>query len=134
MISPQAAVCLHFYKYIFSKSAKRAHPVVGNIFKGCAGGDSTVRVADVRVIDVAAGFTHILVHDIWPPYRSTWSAAGQAAWIWCCCGRAVKARINFLSLLWARENKKMQKKENFAVQIRIFVIDYVTWSADADIC
>lgn len=43
-----------FYKYVFSKTADGADPVVRNILESGAGGDAVIRIAQFRVVDVAA--------------------------------------------------------------------------------
>lgn len=46
----------------FSDSTKRADPILGEVFKGCSGSDSVVRIADCRVIFVPADIACVLFH------------------------------------------------------------------------
>ena len=48
----------------FVYSAQGAHPVVGNVFKGCSGIDAAVGISYFRVIFVTAYGTCIFCHDI----------------------------------------------------------------------
>ena len=52
-----------FYKFVFSKSAYRAYPVIRKICKFGAGLDSVVRITHFGIIDISAGFTYIAFHD-----------------------------------------------------------------------
>ena len=58
-----------FYKTLFrrgevffSDSTKRADPILGEVFKGCSGSDSVVRIADCRVIFIPADIACVLFH------------------------------------------------------------------------
>lgn len=51
------------FKLVFSDSAYRAYPVVGNIFELCSGRNSAIGVAYCRVIDPTAHSTYIFVHS-----------------------------------------------------------------------
>lgn len=54
-------------KHVFSHSANRANPIIGNIFKSCSRSDSAIRIARCRVILVPARTAHIFTHTI-PPF------------------------------------------------------------------
>ena len=51
------------YKFILAYSADRANPILRNIFKCCARLDSTVRIADFRVIYISTWLAYILLHN-----------------------------------------------------------------------
>ena len=55
--------CPIIFQNFFAKPAYRAYPTVRQIFKWCAGGNSAVRVAGFRVVNVAARAANIFFHD-----------------------------------------------------------------------
>lgn len=50
-------------EHIFAYAAKRAAPIVGQIFESGAGSDAAVRITDRRVIDVVTNCATILFHS-----------------------------------------------------------------------
>ena len=48
---------------LFSDSAKRAYPILGEVFEGCSGSDSVFRIAGCGVIFVSADIASVLFHD-----------------------------------------------------------------------
>lgn len=50
-------------KVLFTHSAYRAYPVVGNIFECCAGSDSSGGISYFRIIDPVADGASILFHN-----------------------------------------------------------------------
>ena len=50
-------------KVFFSHTALRTHPVVGKILKGSAGSDAGIRVADCRIVIIAACVAEISFHE-----------------------------------------------------------------------
>jgi len=51
-------------KIILADTALRALPIVGNILERRAGSDSTVGIADFRIVDPATYVTEIFLHSI----------------------------------------------------------------------
>ena len=54
-----------FGKGVLSETADRAYPVVRDVFERGAGGDTAVRIADFRIIDITAGA--FILHNNQPP-------------------------------------------------------------------
>lgn len=44
---------------ILANAAERADPILGDFFPRCAGGDAVLRIADLRVIDIAADIADV---------------------------------------------------------------------------
>lgn len=55
-------ILFYGFKQIFSHSADRTYPVIGNIFKFSSRSDSAVRVTYCRIIDPVADCTYIFFH------------------------------------------------------------------------
>ena len=51
-----------FFELILAYAAKRAGPVIGQIFKGGAGGDAVVGIADFGIVLITAGAAYVLIH------------------------------------------------------------------------
>ena len=60
VIDPGKILILFFFnKFFFADSANWADPIFWQIFKGRAGGDSVVRIANFWVVNVSAGFAFV---------------------------------------------------------------------------
>lgn len=49
---------------VFAYAAERAHPVIGDVFKGRSGFDATVRIACCRVVNITADIANVLLHNV----------------------------------------------------------------------
>ena len=52
----------NFFKLVFAYAAIWANPVIGQVFKGRAGGNAVFRVTNLGVINVTASDAFVLVH------------------------------------------------------------------------
>lgn len=51
-------------KYVFSKTADGTNPILRKIFKCGSGSDSVIRISNLRIIFIAAGYAYIFFHLI----------------------------------------------------------------------
>lgn len=54
----------HHFEIFFSDTTEGAYPVVGNFFKRCSGGDSSIGVSHGRVVNPIAYCATILFHNV----------------------------------------------------------------------
>lgn len=49
-------------KIVLPYAADRAHPIIGELFKGGSGSDTGIGVSNCRIVFVSADITYILSH------------------------------------------------------------------------
>lgn len=59
---------LNNFKLVLACKTNRTLPIIGDVFKCCTGRDSTIGIADFRVINIPTGNTSIFFHAV-PPYN-----------------------------------------------------------------
>lgn len=51
-------------KVVFTNATDGTNPIFRNIFKCCSGGDASIGIAFCWIVNVSAGFTDILLHNV----------------------------------------------------------------------
>ena len=59
-------IILFLYEYVLAEAANGANPIVGNVLKGGAGSDTAVGIANLGIVNIAAG-AYVLFHSMLPP-------------------------------------------------------------------
>ena len=62
LFMPDVSV-LYRREVVFSYSAERANPIIGNILKRCSGSYAAIRISHFGVVNVPAYITYILLHN-----------------------------------------------------------------------
>ena len=55
---------LLYREFVLTYSTDGTYPIFGNIFKGCAGSNAAIGIANFRIIHVTAGFANVLFHKL----------------------------------------------------------------------
>jgi hypothetical protein len=62
LFMPDVSV-LYRREVVFSYSAERANPIIGNILKRCSGSYAAIRISHLRIIYISTCITYILLHN-----------------------------------------------------------------------
>lgn len=62
LFMPDVSV-LYRREIVFSYSAERANPIIGNILKRCSGSYAAIRISHLRIIYISTCITYILLHN-----------------------------------------------------------------------
>jgi len=67
-----AMILFFLDEHVLADTANGAGPIIGDVFECCAGGDTAIRVADCRVVNVTASFAFVFCHSIFSLLKNSY--------------------------------------------------------------